>query len=326
MLARLSRFAGAVAPDRFILALIAAVLLATFLPCRGIARDGFAAATVAAIAAMFFLQGARLSRDAVVAGLTHWRLHLAILAATFVLFPLLGLFLRALLPHAIPTSLWLGVLFVCALPSTVQSAIAFTSIARGNVAAAVVAATASNLIGIVVTPVLTGVLLARHGGISFDEVRAIALQLLAPFIAGQILQRRIGLWVGRHRSWIAVTDRMSIILVVYVAFSAAVVGGIWHAVDIRDLAVVVGLDGAILAASLVVTWYGARAAGFAREDAIAIMFCGSKKSLATGVPMARVLFPGSAVGVVVLPVMIFHQMQLMACAVIARALAGRREV
>ncbi len=315
----------AIKPDRFIMALIGTVILASVLPCRGIWRVVFSDLTIAAIAIMFFLQGARLPTRSVVAGLAHWRLHLAILGATFVFFPVAGLLLRALFPNVLPTPLWLGELFVCALPSTVQSSIAFTSIARGNVAAAVVAATASNLLGIVVTPVLTGILLARHGGISLDSVRDIALQLLLPFVAGQLLQKLIGAWAVRRKAWLSITDRGSIILVVYTAFSAAVAGGIWQLVGVRDLAALAAVNAVVLAAVLSVTWFGARSAGFSREDAIAILFCGSKKSLATGVPMARVLFAGPGVGLAVLPVMLFHQMQLMACAVIARRLAGGEE-
>lgn len=315
----------ALTPDRFITALLATVILASVLPCRGAWRAVFGDLTIAAIAVMFFLQGARLPTRSMVAGLAHWRLHLAILGTTFVFFPVVGLLLRAIVPAALPPPLWLGELFVCALPSTVQSSIAFTSIARGNVAAAVVAATASNLLGIVVTPVLTGFLLARHGGISLGGVRDIAVQLLLPFVAGQLLQPLIGAWAIRRKAWISITDRGSIILVVYTAFSAAVTGGIWHLVGVRDLAALAAINAVILAAALSVTWFGARRAGFSQEDAIAILFCGSKKSLATGVPMARVLFSGPGVGLAVLPVMLFHQMQLMACAVIARVLAAREE-
>jgi sodium/bile acid cotransporter 7 len=312
----------ALLPDRFIAALLASVALAALLPCRGEWITVFSAATTAAIAVMFFLQGARLSRQAIVAGLIHWRLHLVILAATFVLFPLIGLGLRAVLPHAVSAPLWLGLLFVCLLPSTVQSSIAFTSIAGGNVAAAVVAATASNLIGILATPLLVGLLLSLHGGISLTEIRDIALQLLAPFLAGQLLQRWIGDWVRAHRSWTTVSDRLSILLVVYTAFSAAVVAGIWQMLSIRDLVAVGLLDALVLAIMMTFTVGAARALGFDRSDRITILFCGSKKSLATGVPMAKVLFAAKFVGLAVIPLMIFHQLQLMVCAAIARRYAS----
>ncbi len=307
--------------DPFITSLLAMVALASVLPCRGAARLVFSDATVAAIALMFFLQGARLSRGATIAGLAHWRLHLTILLVTFGLFPLLGLALHAAMPGLLPAPLWLGLLFVCTLPSTVQSSIAFTSIAGGNVAGAIVSATASNLIGIVATPLLVGLLLSLHGGISLGALRDVALQLLAPFAAGQLLETRIGPWVRARKALTTLTDRGSILLVVYTAFSAAVTGGLWRAVSLADIARVSALDALLLALALALTTLLGRVLGFDREDRIAILFCGSKKSLATGVPMARLLFATSAAGLVVVPLMIFHQLQLMACAVIARRLA-----
>ena len=314
-------------PDPFLLALIATVLLASVLPCRGAAVPLFHALTIAVIAVMFFLQGARLSRDAMLVGLGHWRLHLAILACTFVLFPLLGLALHAMLPGLLTPALWLGVLFVCVLPSTVQSSIAFTSIARGNVAAAVCSATASNLIGILVTPLLTGLVLAGaiRGGthLTADGVIDIVLQLLLPFLAGQLLQPWIGGWAVRRKKLLTVTDRGSILIVVYTAFSAAVVQGLWQKVPLSQLASILLVDAILLAIVLLATRFGARALGFAHEDEIAIVFCGSKKTLASGVPMAGVLFPAAMVGQIVLPLMIFHQLQLFVCAVLARRYARR---
>ena len=310
----------ALLPDGFITALLATVLLASLLPCRGEAALVTADVTAAAIAIMFFLQGARLSRDATVAGLIHWRLHLTILAATFVLFPLLGLGLQAVVPAFLSTSLWLGVVFVCLLPSTVQSSIAFTSIAGGNVAAAIVAATTSNLLGIIATPFLVSAVLARHGGVTLSEVRDVAFQLLLPFLAGQAFQHRIGPWVRTHKAWTTISDRGSILLVVYSAFSAAVVNGLWHQLSLRQLGAVALVDAVLLAALLAITAGASSLLGFSRADRITILFCGSKKSLATGVPMAKVLFAGKLVGLVVVPLMIFHQMQLMVCALIARRL------
>ncbi len=320
-------------PDPFLLALIATVLLATVLPCRGGAVPLFHALTIAVIAVMFFMQGARLSRAATVAGLGHWRLHLAILGCTFGLFPLLGLGLHALLPALLTPTLWLGVLFVCVLPSTVQSSIAFTSIARGNVPAAVCAATASNLFGIAITPLLTALVLAGathgapHGGdVSASSVLDIALQLLLPFVAGQLLQPLIGAWALRRRAVLGLTDRGSILIVVYTAFSEAVVQGLWRAVPASQLLLVLLVDAALLAAVLLLARTGARATRFATADEIAIVFCGSKKTLATGVPMAGVLFPAAVVGQIVLPLMIFHQLQLFVCALLARRYARRGDV
>jgi solute carrier family 10 (sodium/bile acid cotransporter), member 7 len=311
-------------PDPFLLALVGTLILASVLPCRGEATGFFQVLTVIVIGVMFFLQGARLSRRAMLSGLGHWRLHAAIFACTFVLFPVLGIALHAALPHLLTPTLWLGILFVCALPSTVQSSIAFTSIGRGNVPAAVCSATASNLLGIAVTPLLVGLLLSRSGGgVSGHAVLDIVLQLLLPFILGQVLQPWIGDWARRNRRLLSFTDRGSILIVVYTAFSEAVVQGIWHKLPPSMLGLVLAVDALLLAIVLLATRYGARLLGFSREDEIAMVFCGSKKTLASGVPMAGVLFPPATVGMVVLPLMVFHQIQLFVCAVMARRYGAR---
>lgn len=310
-------------PDSFICALLATVLLASLLPCHGWAAKVFGGLTDAAIALLFFLHGAKLSRGAALAGLTHWRLHLTVLASTFALFPLLGFLLRPLLSPLVTPDLYLGVLFLCTLPSTVQSSIAFTSIARGNVSAAVCSASASSLLGIFVTPVLVGALLAARGrgGLSWHAVEGIVLQLLVPFVAGQLAQRWIGGWVQRHKTLVGLVDRGSILLVVYAAFSAAVLEGLWKSTPLPVLGGLVLIDAVLLALVLLATRYGSRALGFSREDEITIVFCGSKKSLASGIPMAKVLFAAPALGAIVLPLMLFHQLQLMVCAVLARRYA-----
>ncbi|WP_188797366.1 bile acid:sodium symporter family protein [Dyella nitratireducens] len=314
-------------PDNFTLCLIATVITASVLPCQGSAAVAFDWLTNLAIALLFFLHGAKLSREAVVAGVTNWRLHLTVLASTFVLFPVLGLLLKPLLLPLVTPALYVGILFLCTLPSTVQSSIAFTSIARGNVPAAVCSASASSLIGIVVTPLLTGLVVQAHGqsGMSWHSVGDIVLQLFVPFVAGQIAQRWIGGWVQRHRPLIGFVDQGSILLVVYTAFSAAVLQGLWKQLPLPVLGGLLIVNAVLLATALLTTRYGSRALGFDREDEITIVFCGSKKSLASGVPMANVLFPAHMLGMIVLPIMLFHQMQLMTCAVLARRYAQRKE-
>ncbi|HVI54468.1 MAG TPA: bile acid:sodium symporter family protein [Luteibacter sp.] len=314
-------------PDGFTLSLVGTVLLASFLPCRGVFAEAFGALTDIAIALLFFLHGAKLSREAVVAGMTHWRLHLTVLASTFVLFPLLGLLLKPVLSPLVTPDLYLGILFLCTLPSTVQSSIAFTSIARGNVPAAIVSASASSMLGIFITPLLVGALIAGsgQGGLSWHAVGAIVLQLFVPFLAGQIAQRWIGGWVRKHAAMLTFVDRGSILLVVYTAFSAAVLQGLWKQLPVPVLGGLVVVNVVLLACALLATRYGARALGFSRDDEITIVFCGSKKSLASGVPMAKVLFAGHPLGLIVLPIMLFHQIQLMTCAVLARRYAVRRE-
>ena len=310
--------------DRFSLALIATAVLASLWPAEGAAATWLSRITTAGIALLFFLHGARLSREAVIAGLAHWRLHLTVLAATFVLFPLLGVALQPLATALLTPELYLGVLFLCALPSTVQSSIAFTSIARGNIAAAVVAASVSNLTGVLLTPLLAAMLMAAHGGLGapWKAIGDILLLLLAPFIVGHLLQPWIGGWVRRWSRLLAMTDRGTILLVVYGAFGHAVTQGLWQDVPLPALLGLLVVICVLLAVAMSAIGFSARRLGFNREDRIAILFCGSKKSLATGVPMANILFAGHpALGMIVLPVMLFHQLQLMVCAVLAQRLA-----
>lgn len=312
-------------PDNFTLALLAAIALASLLPCRGEAAHVFDLVTDGAIALLFFLHGAKLPRAAIVQGLLHWRLHLTVFASTFVLFPLLGLGLQPLAHLLLTPQLSMGVLFVCALPSTVQSSIAFTSIAGGNVSAAVVSASMSNLIGIVLTPLLVGLLLASHGtaAVSWHGALDIVLLLLLPFMLGHVARRWIGDLVDRHKPLLRFTDQGTILLVVYTAFSAAVVEGLWRQTPVSALVATLAICALLLALVMLVVHWSARRLGFDREDEIAILFCGSKKSLASGIPMAKILFAGQlgGLGALVLPLMIFHQLQLMVCAVVARRYA-----
>lgn len=313
-------------PDQFTIMLVCTVILATLLPVHGVAADYFGIATNAAIALLFFLHGARLSRGVVVAGILHWRLHLVILLTTFAVFPLLGLAIGYIPDSYLPQPLYLGILFLCVLPSTVQSSIAFTSMAGGNVPAAICSASASNIFGMFLTPLLVGLLLSvgGHGGFSWAALQQILLQLLAPFLLGQLLESWIGNWIRSKKKLLSPVDRGSILMVVYLAFSEAVVEGIWQAFSATDIATVVVVDIALLVTVLLITYFGSRLLGFSKEDEIAIVFCGSKKSLASGVPMANAIFAGQSIGAIVLPLMLFHQIQLMACAVIAQKYAERR--
>jgi sodium/bile acid cotransporter 7 len=314
-------------PDTFTIMLVCTVVLASILPIHGVWADWFGTATDIAIGLLFFLHGARLSRDVVIAGALHWRLHLTILATTFALFPLLGVAIGFVPEDILPSPLYMGILFLCVLPSTVQSSIAFTSMAGGNVPAAVVAASGSNLLGMFLTPLLAGLVMSTtgDGGVSLEAIQKIALQLLAPFVLGQLLQPWIGNWVRARKKLLMPVDRGSILMVVYSAFSEAVMEGIWHTFSIRDIGTVVVIDIVLLALVICTTMFGSRLLGFSKEDEITITFCGSKKSLASGVPMANAIFAGqsASIGAIVLPIMLFHQIQLMVCAVIAQKYAQR---
>ncbi|MFI8826297.1 bile acid:sodium symporter family protein [Streptomyces sp. NPDC053431] len=304
--------------DPYILALLGTVGLAALLPASGAAATVASGASTGAVALLFFLYGARLSTREALDGLRHWRLHGTVLACTFVIFPLLGLAARGLVPTVLTPDLYSGFLFLCLVPSTIQSSIAFTSIARGNVPAAICAGSFSSLAGMVVTPLLAAFLLGSSaGGFSADSAVKIVLQLLVPFLAGQLLRRWVGGFLVRHKKVLGYVDRGSILLVVYTAFSEGMNRGVWHLVTPARLGLLLVVEAVLLAVMLTLTWYGAGRLGFGREDRIAIQFAGSKKSLAAGLPMASVLF-GAHASLAVLPLMLFHQMQLMVCAVIAR--------
>jgi solute carrier family 10 (sodium/bile acid cotransporter), member 7 len=312
--------------DGFVVSLAGVVLAATLLPCRGAAAEAVHIAGIAAIVTLFFLQGARLSRDSVVRGMTHWRLHASVAATTFVLFPVIGLGLLALFPHLLPDSLWLGVLFLCALPSTVQSAIALTSIAQGNVPGAVCSATVSNIAGIAITPLLFGAMSSVRGGhVDPMAIGMVASQLLLPFITGQLLRPRLGYWAERNRAILSMTDRGSILLVVYGSFSAAVARGVW-----RQIPPAVLIDLLLLLAvlfGLILLWMRLVSAvvGFDRSDEAALILPGAQKSLVSGVPIASALISGPALGTILVPLMLYYPMQLLVCAWLARRYARRED-
>jgi sodium/bile acid cotransporter 7 len=315
-------------PDSFTLALLGAVVAATLLPSRGGVAATLDLLTTMAIGLVFFLHGARLSRQAILAGATHWRLHLVVLLSTFVMFPLLGIALHPLLAPLVTPAIYTGVLLLCTLPSTVQSSIALTSLARGNVPAAVCSASASSLIGILLTPTLIGLLIASQGtpdASPWHTIWIIVRQLLLPFVAGQLLRPLLLRPLGKHPRTVKFVDQVSILLVVYTAFSAAVTQGLWHEVPGTALAGLVIVDVVLLVLALSLTGLVARHLGFNEADRITIVFCGSKKSLAAGIPMANVIFAGHAVGTVLLPLMLFHQIQLMTCAVLARRWGARQD-
>jgi sodium/bile acid cotransporter 7 len=308
--------------DTFLLLLVAVVALATVLPARGAAADALSVATKVVIALLFLLYGARLSPQQAWHGVRQWKLHLLVLATTFVVFPLLGLAARALVPSVLTDDLYAGLLFLCLVPSTVQSSIAFTSMARGHVSAAIVSASLSNIVGVLLTPLLVLVLMPIGGAPRVDgsAVLDIVLQLLAPFAVGQLLRPWLAPVITRHAVLTKVVDRGSVLLVVYAAFSAGMAEHIWSSVQPWRVAAVAAVSTLLLAIVLAWTWITGRVARLDRGDAIVLLFCGSKKSLASGLPMALVLFPPATVGLIMLPLMLFHQIQLFVCAVIASRL------
>ncbi|GAA1738215.1 bile acid:sodium symporter family protein [Luedemannella helvata] len=313
--------------DPFIAALLATVVLATLVPARGEAAGMGRVATTLAIALVFFLHGARITPRAALAGARHWRLHVVVLLTTYAVFPLIGLAAAPLRPDVLTPELYQGLLFLCAVPSTVQTSIAFTAIAGGNVPAAVFSASFSNLAGVVLTPLLATALLHDTGAVqmSAGAVGTVLLQILVPFALGQLARPLIGTWIDRHRTLTGWMDRGSVLLVVYMAFSAGVVAGVWDEVSPIRLATLIAVVCALLALALGLTYTAGRLFRFDRADRATILFCGSQKSLATGLPIAAVLVSPQLLGLLVLPLMVYHQIQLAVCASLARRWGAREE-
>lgn len=315
--------------DRFTILLFIMVILASFVPVSGQAAEVFSSITTVAIAILFFLHGAKLSREAVVEGLMHWKLHTLVFAFTFALFPIIGLLAKPVLVPLLGQELYWGFLFMCFLPSTVQSSIAFTSVAQGNVAGAVCSASFSNIVGMFITPILVAFFIlgqSQHGFDPTSSIMQITLLLLVPFILGQILRPWVFPQMKKMPEIVKFFDQGSILMVVYGAFSSAVVAGLWHQVSLSTLLLLIIACSVLLTLVMLLALFVPRWIGFDKADQKTIFFCGSKKTLASGVPMAQILFIGQPIGMIVLPIMIFHQIQLMVCGIVANMWSKQVEV
>lgn len=306
--------------DLFTTGILACVVLGLVLPCHGAGEVFFKGLTNAAIVLLFFLYGVKLSRQSVAEGFLHWRLQAMVFFFTFVFFPLFIPLARPLFEPLVGASLSMGLLYVACLPSTVQSSIAFTSVAGGNVPAAVCSASVSSLLGVFLTPFLVSVLFATNGGgaeVGLDSVVSICSQVLLPFVLGQLAQPWLRAWVHRHKKLIGYNDKGTIWLVVYTAFSDATAGGYWAELQWQQLGGLILTCFLLLCCVHATTYFSSLLLGFKRADRITIVFCGSKKSLAVGAPMMMAIF-GSLDNNLLLPLMMFHQVQLMTCAHLAR--------
>jgi sodium/bile acid cotransporter 7 len=308
--------------------MIGAVVLAALFP--GIGRSGgpMHADKVAnaGIFLVFFFHGVGLSAANLKAGVTRWRLHLLVQTFTFVVFPVLWWVLDTAAGRWIPADLSLGFLYLCAVPSTISSSVAMTAVARGNVAGAIFNASLSSLLGVVLTPLLVG-LLARTTGQALswtDAVLKLAVLLVLPLVLGQLARPLLGAWFARYKRYTNTFDRLVILLLVYASFCDSVEAGLFTQYGGGLLAMTLGGAALLLAGVLWMTTRAARLAHFDTEDEIAAVFCGSKKTLASGVPMARLLFGAHpALGLIVLPLMFYHQLQLIVCSVLAERYAAR---
>ncbi len=314
--------------DWFLTGMILAIVLAWQFPGPGAAGGWMhpELLTKAGIALIFFLHGVALSFPSLKAGALNWRLHLLVQTSTYLMFPLLGFLALKLLDGRVAAGLSLGFFYLCALPSTVSSSVAFTAAARGNVAGAVFNATLSSLLGVVLTPLWIGFVLKTsgqtldYGPVIFDLFR----WLILPLGLGQLARPLIGAWVQRHKSKIGLADRATILVLVYTSFCDSFKQGVWSNNGLMTLLWVALGSGVILALAIGFTTWSARALGFNTGDRIAAIFCGSKKTLASGVPMAKLIFGAHpAIGLILLPIMVYHALQLLVCGVLAERWSKR---
>lgn len=307
--------------DWFLAGMAAAVGLAWLFPRAGAAGGWLHPELLnkIGVALVFFLNGLALSFAAMKAGALRWPVHVTVQATTYVLFPLAGLALTAALGGWMSPELAVGFFFLCAAPSTVSSSVAMTAAARGNVPVAIFNATLSSMIGIVVTPLLIGWRLHTEGaGMPLGSVVLdLVTWLLLPLVLGQIGRRWLGAWAMRNKKLVQRVDRGTILFIIYTSFCDSIVRGVWSG---RTGAVLLAFAGSLVLFYAV--FYSVsgvtRLARFDSGDRIAAIFCGSKKSIAAGVPMAQLIFAGDPrLGIILLPLMIYHPLQLVICGVIA---------
>ena len=325
---RIKQVTTKVGIDGFVGALLAMILLAYLWPTPGIQHGILSLKELAnyGVSLIFFFYGLRLSPEKLREGLGNWRLHLVVQIATFILFPLLILFLGLFIPIAGREILWLGVFFVAALPSTVSSSVVMVSLAKGNIPGAIFNASISALIGVFITPLWMGIFInTGHGDIDLSVVIIkLIIQVILPVGLGIILHHRLGAFAERHKKTLRKSDQLTILLIVYTAFCESFAGKMFEGFTAIELSVL-GLGMILLFFLMAGTLtFISRLLKFSREDSITALFCGSKKSLVHGTVMSKVLFPNSAAaGIILLPLMIYHAFQLIAASIIARRLGER---
>jgi sodium/bile acid cotransporter 7 len=313
--------------DNFVLAIIVVITTSYFFPQLG--RDDspvpLDAVGSLGVSLIFFFYGLKLTREKLVAGVRNWPLHLLVHSSTFLLFPLLVLLVHPLMSDQHSITLWTAFLFLAALPSTVSSSVVMVSMARGNVPAAIFNASISGLIGIVVTPLWMGLFLSQSAtNYNLSEIYLkLLIEILAPVTLGFVLQRFLGRYAQQYNRQLSLFDRSVILLIIYKSFAESFDQQVFSSVKLGDLAIICS---AVLLLFFVVYFlvgYIARALGFSREDRVTAQFCGTKKSLIHGTVFSKILFQDSAtIGIMLLPLMVFHAMQIFIISVIASRLGG----
>lgn len=320
-----------VVTDWFLCGMVLATVLAYFFPGFGASGGGMHAEYVVNIGVfvVFFLHGVNLSSEQIRHGLKNWRLHIMVQVFTFVVFPVIWLVCDKAFGAYIPALLMLGFLYLCALPSTISSSVALTGSAGGNVPAAILNASMSSVFGIFMTPWLVSLVIGTgSGGIDLrSTLLNLSLMLLLPLILGQLVRPLVGKFFARHKKYTNLIDKIVILLLVYAAFCNSMVSGMWQTQGNSVIAMAFVGSAILLAVILLLTTGTARVLKFNHADKVAAVFCATKKSLAAGAPMAALIFGNNpGLGLILLPIMIYHPLQLIVCSVMAENYANRHKL
>lgn len=309
--------------DKFVLSMLLAVLISFIFPVLGSNQSIIRLDIIAkyGVTIVFFLHGANLSFDAIKKGAANWKLHIFVQTITYVIFPIFGFFIFFITQDFLPISIRLGFFFLCALSSTISSSVTMTAIGNGNVAGAVFDATISGILGMMATPFLMSLIMNSNNISQFDTIDAmlkIAKTLLLPFILGQISRPLLKNIISKHKKIVTLTDRTTIVLIVFVAFCNANLDKIWQNTSLSVIFIIAVLVAATLFLILFLTTEAAKFFKFNHQDKVAGVFASSTKSLANGAPIAAILFMGNPnMSMILLPIMFYHQFQLIACSILA---------
>jgi sodium/bile acid cotransporter 7 len=319
-----------VVTDWFLCGMVLATALAYFFPRFGATGGTMHAEYVinVGVFVVFFLHGVNLSSEQIRHGLKNWRLHVMVQVFTFLVFPIIWLICDKTFGTHVPALLMLGFLYLCALPSTISSSVALTGSAGGNVPAAILNASMSSVFGIFLTPWLVSLVIGTgSGGIDLGSTLLdLSLMLLLPLVLGQLLRPLLGKFFARHKKYTNLIDKIVILLLVYAAFCNSMLSGMWQTQGNSVIAMAFIGSAVLLAVILLLTTGTARVLKFNHADKVAAVFCATKKSLAAGAPMAALIFGSNpGLGLILLPIMIYHPLQLIVCSVMAENYANRHK-
>lgn len=280
------------------------------------------------VAIVFFLHGLGLSPKAIKAGISNWRMHIYIQLATFLAYPLLWVIFGDVLLAYMPAALAFGFCYLFVLPSTISSSVAMTSVGKGNVPGAIFNASLSSILGIFITPLLIQLFMGFEG-VKLDligSIISISKLLLLPMIVGQLARPLLLKFAEKHKAVVNKVDKYVILLIVYNAFCDSVANGIWSSFSLQMLITSIVICFVVLLCMVHLIQWGARRCQFELADEVAAVFCGTKKTLAAGIPMATVIFGSDPkLGMILLPIMLYHPIQIFYCAILASRYAAQSE-